>query len=165
MDLSNIDQGAKIWLVTFNPSKTDAMLFTNHLDYDYHRYYLVNIFFIHTLTHKHNGVTLQSTGKWDVHIDEMISKTMKMIGVLRKMKFVLSRRCLNTMYIYILFDHHWYRFVLYGIAVQHTMQIALKKYRLRLLELLLCFLEVSIYTICTRKSDGFPYRKDVKKIN
>ena len=46
MDLSNIDQRAKIWLVTFNPSKTDVMLFTNHLDYGYHRYYLVNLLFI-----------------------------------------------------------------------------------------------------------------------
>ena len=63
------------------------------------RYYLVNLFFLFTNTHKHLGVTLQTSGKWDVHIDEMISKTMKMIGVLRKMKYVLSRRCLHTMYI------------------------------------------------------------------
>ena len=53
-----------------------------------------------TNTHKHLGVTFQSSGKWDVHIDEMISKTRKMIGVLPKIKFVLSRRCLNTMCIY-----------------------------------------------------------------
>ena len=34
MDLSSLDQWANIWLVTFNPSKTDVMLFTNHLHYD-----------------------------------------------------------------------------------------------------------------------------------
>ena len=101
MDLSNLDQWANIWLVTFNPSKTDVMLFTNHLHYDIPSLLFGESILSFTNTHKHLGVTLQSSGKWDVHIDEMISKTMKMIGVLCKMKFVLSRRCLDTMYIYI----------------------------------------------------------------
>ena len=81
MGLSCIDQWAKLWLVTFNPSKTDVMLFTNHLHYDYPSLLFGESILSFTNTHKHLGVTLQSSGKWDVHIDEMISKTMKMIGV------------------------------------------------------------------------------------
>ena len=74
MDLYSLDQRAKIWLVTFKLSKIDVMLFTNHLHYDY-----PSLIFGETIlsfTNTHIGVTIQSSVKWDAHIDEMISKTI-----------------------------------------------------------------------------------------
>ena len=73
------------------------MLFTNHLHYDYPSLLFGETILSFTNTHKHLGVTFQSSGKWDVHGDDMISNTMKVTGVLHQMKFVLSRRCSNTM--------------------------------------------------------------------
>ena len=46
MDLSSLDQWAKLWLVTFNPSKTDVMLLQTTFTMNILRYYLVNLFFL-----------------------------------------------------------------------------------------------------------------------
>ena len=101
LDLSSLHHWADDhdWLVTFNANKTDAMLFTNRLFTNYPSLIFGNPQLTFTNTHKHLGVTFNSSGKWEDHINEIINKCAKMIAVMRKMKMKLSRNCLNTMYL------------------------------------------------------------------
>ncbi len=98
-DLQIIANWAKQWLVTFNPNKTEAMLFslktTNEpirLSFDGTEISFVN-------NHKHLGVTLSNNGKWHDHINNIISSSSKILGIMRKLKFQLSRTSLNQIYI------------------------------------------------------------------
>ena len=73
------------------------MLFTNRLNIDYPSLIFGETSFSFTDIHKHLGVNFHSSGKWEEHINDMIGKCMKMIGILRKMKMSLSRKCLNSL--------------------------------------------------------------------
>ena len=50
-------------------------------------------------SHKHFGVYFSSNAKWDTQIDFIINKCTKMIGIFRKLKIKISRRCLNQMFL------------------------------------------------------------------
>ena len=50
-------------------------------------------------SHKHLGLVLNDTMTWTDHIDYITSKTSKRIGILRSLKFKLSRSCFRTIYI------------------------------------------------------------------
>ena len=98
-DLTKLSKWAKDWLVTFNPNKTDIMLFTNRFVDIFPNVLFDNKQLQFVDTHKHLGVTLSSDGKWGAHIENLITKCTKMLGILRKLKFILSRTCLNRMYL------------------------------------------------------------------
>ena len=78
-DLQMMSNWAKQWLVTFNPLKTEAVLFTlkklyffTHLIFDN-----VVINFVDSL--KHLGVTLSSNGQWYTHIENMFSSATRIL--------------------------------------------------------------------------------------
>jgi hypothetical protein len=50
-------------------------------------------------SHKHLGVTLSSNGKWINHIDAILASASKTVSIMKKMKFILTRRALNQIYI------------------------------------------------------------------
>jgi len=66
------------WFVSFNPNKTEAILFSNQnintpaLVFDY-----VNIYFVDN--HKHLGLTLSQNGKWKNHIESVTASPQKNI--------------------------------------------------------------------------------------
>ena len=98
-DLCIISQWAKQWLVNFNPQKTEAMFFSlcdsNRLPvllFD-------NIPIDFVENHKHLGVTFESNGRWNEHINNIIKSASKVLGIMRKMKFTLTRRALNQIYL------------------------------------------------------------------
>jgi hypothetical protein len=68
IDLKYIQKWSKRWLVKFNPSKTDIMVFSannqqNDLIFDF------NSTLIQTVnTHKHLGVIISCDCKWTKHI-------------------------------------------------------------------------------------------------
>ena len=49
-------------------------------------------------SHKHLGLTFNSNGTWDTHIETIISKASKRIGLLRKIKFKIDRFSLQKIY-------------------------------------------------------------------
>ena len=49
-------------------------------------------------SHKHLGVTLSSTGQWHSHIENIVKSASKILGIMRKLKFSLSRKALNQMF-------------------------------------------------------------------
>ena len=97
-DLLIISLWAKQWLVSFNPSKTVAMHFTNtNVQSPDLLFNNVPIQFV--TNHKHLGLTLSSNGKWREHINNITQSSNKILGIMRSLKFRLKRDSLNQIYI------------------------------------------------------------------
>ena len=97
-DLRILTAWAKQWLVTFNPRKTEAVLFTPKLFENF-----PNLFFSDTeikfvQDHKHLGLTLSSNGQWHTHIKTITASATKVIGIMRKLKYSFHRIALNQIY-------------------------------------------------------------------
>ena len=93
-DLSNIEKWSEDWLITLNPDKIDIMLFESrrqgNLTFKFGQTNILSVDF-----HKHLGIVFSSDGKWTRHIDYILSKPSKQIGVLRKLKFILNGQFLK----------------------------------------------------------------------
>ena len=98
-DLQIISAWAKTWLVDFNPNKTEAMLFTLRKGDSLPNLIFENIPVNFVQDHKHLGVTLSTNGQWTTHIDNILTSASRTLGIMKKMKFTLSRRALNQIYI------------------------------------------------------------------
>ena len=46
-----------------------------------------------------NQPTLSNTGKWNCHIDNIAKASSKILGIMRQLKYTLSRAVLNQIYI------------------------------------------------------------------
>jgi len=97
-DLRQISIWAKQWLVNFNPSKTEAILFSLKNVQNFPRLLFDNTEIAFVESHKHLGVTLSSNGQWSTHIGNILSSAYKIINIMRKLKFTLSRVALNQIY-------------------------------------------------------------------
>ena len=98
-DLAVISAWAKQWLVTFNPSKTEIILFSLRQNNP-----TPSLFFENTLTefvesHKHLGLTISSNGYWHTHTANILKSGYKVLGIMRKLKYSFSRHALNKVYI------------------------------------------------------------------
>lgn len=99
-DLQAINAWSKSWLVSFNPNKTESVLFSRKVSKPHHpTLYLDNTPVSQVHLHKHLGLTLSDDARWKTHISIIIDKAWKRIGIMRSLKFVLSRPCLEKMYI------------------------------------------------------------------
>ena len=99
-DLSQISSWSKKWLVTFNPSKTESVIFSRKHQKQHHpSLYLDNVPISQVSTHTHLGVTFTPDDKWQSHISSNINKAWQRIGILRTLKFVVSRSALDKLYI------------------------------------------------------------------
>ena len=81
----------------FNPSKTEAILFTLR-NFDHMpllKFENTHIKFVES--HKHQGLTLSYDGKWTDHIPVHNVKTSaaKVLCIMRKLKLSFSRKTLN----------------------------------------------------------------------
>ena len=98
-DLERINLWSKRWLVTFNPQKTESMIFSRKRIKPHHPNLLMNNTVIANVeTHKHLGLILSDDAKWKAQITECLNKAWQRIGILRSLKFLLSRSCLERMY-------------------------------------------------------------------
>ena len=97
-DLNGLDEWSKRWLMSFNPKKTEIMMFSNvnipNLVFSLNdkEIPLVSV-------HKHLGVTFCSDAKWNSQIENIISSASKHINVLRKIKYRLNRKNLEKFYL------------------------------------------------------------------
>ena len=48
---------------------------------------------------KHLGVSLNSYGHWDTHIENITQSASKVNGIMRRLKFTLNRKSLNQIYV------------------------------------------------------------------
>ena len=98
-DLCELNTWSTKWLMSFNPDKTEIMLFSNtDVRYNFNFTFNGNNIPI-TTSHKHLGVTLSSDAKWNNHIENIILSVSRHLGILRKLKYRLSRQNLEKLYL------------------------------------------------------------------
>lgn len=98
-DLLVLSAWAKQWLITFNPLKTEAVLYTLKQSENLPNIVLDGTAINFVTDHKHLGLTLSCNGQWHKHIENIISSASKIIGIMRKLKYTFHRVALNQMYI------------------------------------------------------------------
>ena len=68
-DLASIHSWSQSWLVSFNPEKTESIIFSRKRRKPQHPPLIMNSLNIEEVdTHKHLGLTLSSDAKWNAHI-------------------------------------------------------------------------------------------------
>ena len=98
-DLCELNTWSTKWLMSFNPDKTEIMLFSNtDVRYNFNFTFNGNNIPI-TTSHKHLGVTLSCDAKWNNHIENIILSVSRHLGILRKLKYRLSRQNLEKLYL------------------------------------------------------------------
>ncbi len=98
-DLELIHAWATQWLVKFNPSKTESMLFSLKPRTQQHPSLYFSDAQIESVTvHRHLGVTFSSNGDWHVHIDYITKIAWQRLNILRGLKFRIDRLALEKMY-------------------------------------------------------------------
>lgn len=99
-DLEKISSWASMWLVTFNPQKTESLVISRKQYKPIHPPLLMNNQQIQTVnSHKHLGVTIANDGSWHGHIEHIISKAYKRLNIMRKLKFIVNRFTLEKLFI------------------------------------------------------------------
>ena len=97
-DLSNIKKWGEDFLITFNPGKTDIMLFDSrrqgNLNFKFEQTDILSVDI-----HKHLCIVFSSDSKWTRHIEYILSKVSKQLCVLRKLKCILKRKILEKIYL------------------------------------------------------------------
>ena len=99
-DLNTISAWARQWLVAYNPSKTKSLIISRKTQKQTHP--PLSMFdeeIAEVENHKHLGVFLSNNLRWSHHIDYILSKAYHRINMLRKLKYTLDRRSLETIYI------------------------------------------------------------------
>ena len=99
LDLVKIHHWADKWLVTFNPGKSESILLSSKHNKPYHPQVLLNqTQFAEVNSHKHLGITFSSDCTWHEHLELVKSKAWKRINIMRKLKFQLDRKSLQTIF-------------------------------------------------------------------
>ena len=98
-DLERIYQWSCHWLVSLNPTKTVYMLFsTKRTPSNIPPLYIGNVPLEMVDSHKHLGLILTPTLSWTKHIDALIAKVNKRLGMLKRYKYRFSRNALEIGY-------------------------------------------------------------------
>ena len=98
-DLEKINQWAKKWLVTFNPTKSESIILSRKRIKPPHPPVLMDNIQINEVTsHKHLGLIFSNDCTWHNHIEHIKNKAWTRINLMRKLKFKLDRRSLEVIY-------------------------------------------------------------------
>ena len=125
-DLRIIVNWAAQWLINFNPLKTVAILFTLKLLEQQPQIMFDGTPIKLVKKHKHLGLTFSKNGQWHSHIDNIISSTSKVLGIMRKLKFTFSRAALNQIFV-----SYWNMHASFGMAALCKTKTRCKKFKMR----------------------------------
>ncbi|MES9994334.1 MAG: reverse transcriptase family protein [Candidatus Thiodiazotropha sp.] len=99
-DLNRISQWAATWLVSFNPAKTESLLISRKRNRQHHPpLFMQDHQITEVESHKHLGLYLSNDCTWHKHIDFITEKAWYRINILRKLKYKLDRKSLETIYL------------------------------------------------------------------
>ena len=97
--LARVHTWSKKWLVNLNPSKTIVMLFSRkRVPSVLPNIYIGNDVLQLVNTHKHLGLTFTNSLSWSTHIDAVVTKCNRQLGMLKKFKYIWSHKALETCY-------------------------------------------------------------------
>ena len=98
-DLQAIEKWAKIWLMDFNPTKTESMTFSAKREPSKANGFLFfDSLITEVFTHKHLGVTFHHRMSWSDHIDLISNKCMSRLNILRRIRKKIPRDALLVLY-------------------------------------------------------------------
>ena len=98
-DLEAVHCWSKTWLVSFNPSKTESIIFSRKRKKPEHpSLYMNNVAIKNVSSHMHLGVTFSEDLKWSSHISFILKKAWQRIGMMKTVKHFLNRSSLERMY-------------------------------------------------------------------
>ena len=98
-DLGRISTWSDLWLVRFNPNKTESFLCSRKRNQINHpNLYLANVPIKEVSTHKHLGLHLSNSCDWQAHIEYIKDKASSRLNLLRSLKFTLRRKSLEKIY-------------------------------------------------------------------
>jgi hypothetical protein len=99
-DLESINKWAKKWHVDFSPPKTEEVIVSRKRN---QRIHPVAIFDGQPIKrvdqHKHLGLVIAKDLTWNSHIDEIVDKANRRLGILRGLKYKLDRLSLERIYL------------------------------------------------------------------
>ena len=98
-DLHELGDWSKRWLMSFNPDKTEIMLFKNVENTTNFNFYFDGKLIPLTSDHIYLGITFSEEAKWNKHVENLIKSVSKHICVLRKLKYKLNRQHLEKIYL------------------------------------------------------------------
>ena len=87
-------------LVSFKPTKTEAMLFSRKLNRPHHPpIFMQNHQITEIDSHKHLGLYLSNDCTWHKHINYITEKAWTRINIMRRLKFKLDRKSLEQIHL------------------------------------------------------------------
>ena len=96
-DINKINNSAELWLVKFNPVKSESLVISRKVSKPVHpNLDMSNTPIPNVQTHKHLGIHLSSDSSWDYHITNIVQKAWKRINVMRQLKNRLDRKSLQV---------------------------------------------------------------------
>ena len=98
-DLHRLSSWANKWLVTFNAKKTVFLQITRKVNPAPKPLLKLNGETIkEVVTHKHLGLTFNTTLTWSDHISQLVTKSSRCIGLLKRISRDVPRNCLEILY-------------------------------------------------------------------
>ena len=96
-DLLKLNDWAFRWNMDFNPSKTEMIIFSNKRLKSEPNICLKNVKIKQVREHKHLGILLSEDMKWTAHIEYVVGKSRKKLGLLRRQSRKLKIDIYRTM--------------------------------------------------------------------
>ena len=98
-DQNKIHTWSTNWLVSFNPQKTETMTISRKINKPHYPDIFMNDTPIAEVpNHKHLGLNISKDGTHHTHIDLITEKAYRRLNILRRFKFILDRKTLETIY-------------------------------------------------------------------
>ena len=98
--MKKLSCGAAIRFVTFNPSKNKSLFISRKINKAIHPpLYMQNVQIQEVSSHKHLGLYFSNHCSWHHHINYIKQKAWLRIHIMRKLKFTLDRKPLETVYL------------------------------------------------------------------
>ena len=98
-DLARIQDWANRWFVTFNPEKTESLVFSRKHRIRKPPLEMNGTIIKEVREHSHLGIILQQNGKWTSHIKEITSRAKKRTDILRGLMYSLNRKSIEKLYL------------------------------------------------------------------
>ena len=98
-DLLKLSHWAATWLVLFNPTKTESILFSHKLHKSLHPpLFMENQQSVEVESQKHLGVILPADCTWHKHIKYITNKAWGRINIMRRLNFIFDKKSLEIIY-------------------------------------------------------------------